>query len=120
MIHLNDRKLIESIKTRNNEKNKLKVYPVKVLNNPITLVKALGVTLVSLKCTDFATNRGCNIDIEYPSNIAIGSFKIFKAKLSKVGGKWQLSHNNKKFTQLHLIARKAFGILIGIKRIEAR
>lgn len=118
MISLNDRQLIEAIKTKNNKKNRIKNYPVSVLNRPITLVKAVGVTLVSLSCTQFATNRGCDIAIEYPSNIAVGSFKKFHAKLEKVEGKWQLSHNGTKFTKLHLIARTALGILIGIKRIE--
>ncbi|MCR9205102.1 MAG: hypothetical protein NXH75_11020 [Halobacteriovoraceae bacterium] len=120
MITLNDRQLIEAIKTKNNKKNRIKNYPVSVLNRPITLVKAVGVTLVSLSCTKFATSRGCDITIEYPSNLAIGSFKNFHAKLEKVEGKWQLSHQGKKFSQLHLVARKALGILIGIKRIEAR
>ncbi|CAM9866727.1 unnamed protein product [Chrysoparadoxa australica] len=120
MITLNDRFLIEAIKTKNNQKNRIKNYPVSVLGKPITLVKAVGVTLVSLSCTNFATSRGCDITIEYPANIAVGSFKNFHAKLEKVDGKWQLSHQGKKFTKLHLVARKALGLLIGIKRIEPR
>lgn len=120
MISLNPRKLISAIKTRNNKKNKVKVYPVSVLDKPITLVKAVGVTIVSLSCTNFATNRGCDISIEYPSNITLGRFKFFHAKLEKVNGKWHLTRDGKPFTKMHLVARKLMGLLIGIKRIDVQ
>lgn len=120
MIALNDRKLIEAIKTRNNKKNKIKTYPVSVLDKPITLVKAVGVTLVSLTCNNFATNRGCDISIEYPSNLTLGKFKYFHAKLEKKDGKWTLTKNGKPFTKMFLVARKLMGLLIGIKRIEVQ
>jgi len=118
MVVINEKKLIGGIKTRNNKKNKIKNYPVTVLDRPITLVKAVGVSLVSLKCENFATSRGCDIIIEYPSNITIGSFKKFKAKLEKRETKWVLTRNGKAFTRMHLISRKVLGLLIGIKRIE--
>ena len=120
MIALNDRKLITAIKTKNNKKNKIKTYPVSVLDKPITLVKAVGVTLVSLSCNNFATNRGCDISIEYPSNLTLGSFKFFHAKLEMVAGKWRLTKDGKPFTQMFLVARKLMGLLIGIKRIDVR
>lgn len=118
MVVINDKKLIGGIKTKNNKKNKVKNYPVSVLDKPITLVKAVGVSLVSLKCENFATSRGCDIIIEYPSNITVGSFKKFKAKLEKQNAKWVLTKNGKAFTKMHLISRKVLGLLIGIKRIE--
>ena len=120
MIALNDRKLISAIKTRNNKKNKIKTYSVSVLDKPITLVKAVGVTLVSLSCKNFATNRGCDIEIEYPSNITLGAFKKFHAKLQRVDGKWALTKDGKPFTKMFLVARKLMGLLIGIKRIDVQ
>lgn len=120
MISLNDRKLISAIKTRNNKKNKIKTYPVSVLNKPITLVKAVGVTLVSLACNNFGTNRGCDIKIEYPSNITLGRFKFFHAKLEKNNGQWRLTKDGKPFSKMYLVAKKLMGLLIGIKRIEVR
>lgn len=118
MITLNSRKLISAIKTRNTKKNKTKVYPVSVLDKPITLVKAVGVTLVSLSCNNFATHRGCDINIEYPSNLTLGKFKFFKAKLEKIEGKWVLTKDGKPFSKMNLVARKLMGLLIGIKRID--
>jgi hypothetical protein len=120
MVTINDRGLISAIKTRNNNKNKVKVYPIGVLDKPITLVKAVGVTLVSLTCNNFATNKGCDISIEYPSNLTVGRFKYFNAKLEKVSSKWQLTHNGKPFQEMFLVARKIMGLLIGIKRIDVR
>ncbi len=117
-VTLNNRKLISAIKTKSSKKKHPKTYPVSVLSQPITLVKAVGVTIISLKCLNFATSKGCDIEIEYPSNITIGSFKTFKAKLEFIKGKWQLTHNSKPFTKMHLISRKLLGLLIGIKRIE--
>ncbi len=117
-LRLNPQKLITAILTKNNKKNKKKVYPVNVLNKPIILVKAIGIDLISLKCDNFATSRGCDITIEYPYNLTIGRFKKFKAKLQKIDGQWQLTdENNKRFNQLFLKAKKILGVLIGIKRI---
>ncbi len=117
LIDLNQSKLISGIKTRNNKKNKIKNYPVNVLNKPITLVKAAGITLVSLSCKNFGTNRGCDIEIEYPSNLTIGQFKIFKAKLEQIDSQWKLTHRGIPFTKLHLESKKFLGLLIGIKKI---
>ena len=118
IIELNPQKLISAIKTKNNKKNKIKKYPVKVLNAPITLVKAVGISLVSLTCSNFATSRGCDIIIEYPYNIAIGKYKKFHAKLLKVDNIWQLQDSNgNRFNHLFLKAKRALGILVGIKYI---
>ncbi len=118
IITVNDRKLISAIKTKNNKKQKIKTYLVNVLNKPITLVKAVGITLVNLSCLKFATNRGCDIVIEYPENITVGKFKKFTAKLEKHKGVWKLTKNGKPFSKMVLISRKLLGLLIGIKRIE--
>lgn len=120
MVTIDDRGLITAIKTRNNKKNKIKTYPISVLDKPITLVKAVGVTLVGLTCTNFATNKGCDITIEYPSNITFGRFKNFHAKLEKTGGRWRLTRDGKPFDNMFLVARKLMGLLIGIKRIETK
>lgn len=120
MVTINDRGLITAIKTRNNKKNKIKTYPISVLDKPITLVKAVGVTLVGLTCTNFKTNQGCDIAIEYPSNITLGRFKNFQAKLEKTGGRWRLTRDGKPFDHMFLVARKLMGLLIGIKRIETK
>lgn len=119
LLDLNERKLISGIKTRNNKKNKIKSYPVSVLGKPITLVKAAGITLVGLSCKNFATSRGCDIEIEYPSNLTIGQFKVFHAKLEKRESQWVLTHQNKAFSKLHLKSRKFLGLLIGIKKVTA-
>jgi hypothetical protein len=117
-LRLNSQKLITAILTKNNKKNKTKVYGVSVLNKPIILVKAVGIELISLKCDNFATSRGCDITIEYPYNLTYGKFKKFNAKLLKVDGKWRLTdQNNKQFNELFLQAKKVLGVLIGIKRI---
>ncbi len=118
VLTLNDRKLIDAIKTINNKKKKTKRYGIEVLGKPITLVKAVGVTLISLRCLNFTTSKGCDIEIEYPSNLTIGSFKTFNAKLERNENGWQLTHKGAPFKKLHLVARKVLGLLIGIKRIE--
>ena len=117
LLELNERQLISGIKTRNNKKNKIKSYPVSVLDKPITLVKAAGITLVGLACKNFATSRGCDIEIEYPSNLTIGRFKIFKAKLEKIENTWKLTHQGVPFSKLHLKSKKFLGLLIGIKKL---
>jgi hypothetical protein len=117
-IRLNQQRLITAILTKNVKKNKLKIYPVNVLGKPIVLVKAVGIELVTLACTNFATSRGCDITIEYPYNVATGNFKKFHAKLVYQNHLWQLQETNgKRFTRLHLKAKKILGVLIGIKRI---
>lgn len=117
-IDLNNHKLISAITTRNNKKNKIKTYPVSVLKKPITLVKAVGITLISLSCTNFTTSKGCDITIEYPYNLTYGKFKKFKAKLKKKDREWVLvDEKDNVFNQLFLKAKKALGLLVGIKRI---
>jgi hypothetical protein len=120
MVEVNQKNEIVAIKTRNNKKNKIKVYPIEKLKTRISLVKTLGVTLVGLRCQDFDKTKGCSIEIEYPSNIMAGSFKTFKAKLERQDDVWILTENQKHFTQMHLVAKKMMGLLIGIKKIDLR
>ena len=117
-LRVNEQELITAILTKSSKKNKLKVYPINVLNKPITLVKALSVELVTLKCINFNTSRGCDIIIDYPRNITLGIFRSFHAKLLKYNGKWQLQdQTGNRFTKLHLQSKTLLGILVGIKRI---
>ena len=120
-LELNPRKLISAMKTRNNKKKKTKRYGLDILSKPIPLAKAAGVVLVSLKCLRFNTAKGCDIEIEYPSNIALGRFKTFKTKLKRKEGKWGFyDEKGNAFTRMHLVSKKVLGILVGIKRIEIR
>ncbi|MBK23198.1 MAG: hypothetical protein CME70_04255 [Halobacteriovorax sp.] len=109
---------IQYIKTINNKKNKQKIYPNNVLKNNVPLVKAAGIELVTLRCENFDPNIGCPITIKYPINVIVMAFKSFKAEIKKVDNKWGLYIGPKKFTKMHLIARKTLGLLIGVKRIE--
>ena len=119
-IETNAKNEITSIKTRNNLKNKIKTYPADILHKEITLVKAVGISLVTLRCHDFNPLSGCPITIEYPSNVAFGHFKKFQAEIKKGdAGSWGL-YAGGQFTELRLMAKKALGLLIGIKRIEPR
>lgn len=117
-VLLNDKGEIAGIRTKNNKKNKIKTYGVDVLNKKITLVKALGVSLITLKCHEFHPEKGCRIDIEYPYNLTYGKFKNFNARILKKNDKWGLYVGDRKFTQMKLVAKKLLGLLVGIKSIE--
>ncbi|MBT3586588.1 MAG: hypothetical protein HN509_16890 [Halobacteriovoraceae bacterium] len=117
-VELNSEKQIISIKTKNNKKNKIKTYKTEMLSKEITLVKALGISLISLKCLHFNPQTGCPIEIEYPYNLTYAKFKRFKAAIKKVDGRWGLYSGDRKFTKMRLVAKKFAGLLIGIKRIE--
>jgi len=109
---------IVKIKTRSNPKNKIKEYGPEVFANELPLVKAAGIVLVGLRCSNFNPATGCDIVISYPYNIAIINFDKFSAQLKQVGGEWGLYANDKKFTQMHLVANRMLGILVGVDRIE--
>ncbi|MCP4913399.1 MAG: hypothetical protein GY909_09775 [Oligoflexia bacterium] len=117
LVTVDEKKEVVAIKTRNNKKNKIKVYKTNVLDKPITLVKTLGITLISLKCSNFNKSTGCNIEIEYPYNVTYGKFRKFNCKLIKDDGEWKLSHGKKSFSHLHLKANKVVGLLVGIKKL---
>lgn len=117
-VGVNKNNKISYIKTINNKKNKVKIYPNNVLKKNLPLVKAAGIELVTLKCADFSPNKGCPITIRYPVNIVLMAFKSFKAEIKKVEGKWGLYVGPNKFTRMHLVQRKVLGLLIGVKRIE--
>lgn len=118
LVGVDDKNVIQYIKTINNKKNKVKIYPNKVLKNNVPLVKAGGVELVTLNCSQFDPTKGCPITIKYPINVLVMAFKSFKAVIRKENGQWGLFVGPKKFTKMHLIARKMLGLLIGVKRIE--
>lgn len=121
LVDTNEKNEITAIKTRNNLKKKTKTYPPEILGDEITLVKAAGISLVTLRCHNFNPKRGCPITIEYPYNIAFGNFKKFQALIKKnKKGQWGLYTREGQFKKLHLVAKKALGLLIGIKRIEPR
>lgn len=107
------------IKTKSN-KGKVKSYPLAVLDREVVLVKAIGVSLVTLMCTNFHQTNGCPIEIEYPSNLTYGKFSRFQAQLINHNGQWQLQSSGRAFTSMHLMAKKLLGLLIGVERIELR
>ena len=110
---------IKGIKTRNNKKNKVKFYPPKVLDKSMTLLKAAGIKLITLKCQNFKPNKGCSIIIEYPTNIALGKFKKFHAQIKMKDGQWGMySTSEQKFRRMHLVSKKLLGLITGIKKIE--
>ena len=109
---------IKGIKTRNNKKNKVKYYPPEVLDKSMTLLKAAGIKLITLKCKGFRPGKGCDIVIEYPSNILLGKFKKFHAQIRMKKGQWGMySDNNQKFRRMHLVSKKTLGLITGIKQI---
>ncbi len=118
-IATDDKDEIVSIISKNNKKNKTKIYNHSLLSKEITLVKTLGISLVTLRCVDFDPQAGCRIKIHYPKNILLANFKDFDSRLRKVNGEWGLYIGSRKFTKLNLIAKKILGALVGIKRIDA-
>ncbi len=119
ILNLDHNNQVSAIKTKSN-KGKVKVYPVGVLGNQIVLVKAVGVSLVTLLCKNFDQENGCSIEIEYPSNLTYGKFLKFESQLVKTEHNWQLQSQDRRFSSMHLVAKKVFGILIGVDRIELR
>lgn len=118
LVGVDKNNVIQYIKTINNKKNKVKIYPNKVLKNNVPLVKAAGIELVTLNCKNFNPSEGCPITIKYPTNVIVMAFSSFKAVIKKENGKWGLFIGSRKFTKMHLISKKVLGLLIGVKRIE--
>lgn len=119
ILMLDTNQKVSGIRTKSN-KGKIKNYPLNVLDREVVLVKAVGVALVTLLCKDFKQEIGCPIEIEYPSNVTYGKFLRFKSQLSFTDGKWQLESHGRPFSVMHLVAKKLFGLLIGVERIELR
>tara|TARA_R110000868_G_scaffold61524_1_gene186932 strand:+ start:43948 stop:44616 length:669 start_codon:yes stop_codon:yes gene_type:complete len=119
VLSRDEKEKVIAIKTINN-KGKEKIYPLSVLDREIVLAKAVGVSLVTLRCHQFNQEAGCPLEIEYPSNVTYGKFLRFKANLVKRESGWQLESGNRKFTSMHLVAKKFFGLLIGVERLELR
>lgn len=118
-IEVDQKNVLQKIKTRNVAKNKVKEYGIDLLSKNIVLVKAIGMDLITLKCVEFNPATGCDLEIKYPSNLAVANFSEYQAKLVRTEKSWELrSQNNIKFTEMRLIARKVAGLLVGIKRIE--
>lgn len=110
---------IQLIKTYSAHNNKFKEYALDVLMNRITLVKAAGIQLITLRCIEFKPESGCKLEIYYPSNLAVANFSEYYAKLVRTKDSWELqTEEGFKINRLHLIAKKAIGLLVGIKRIE--
>lgn len=119
ILTFDDKQLVNAIKTKSN-KGKVKIYPLNVLDREVVLVKAVGVALVTLVCKNFKQEKGCPIEIEYPSNVTYGKFLRFQAELVQAKDTWQLESRGRPFTSMHLVAKKLFGLLIGVDRIELR
>lgn len=119
ILMLDANQKVSGIRTKSN-KGKIKNYPLNVLDREVVLVKAVGVALVTLLCKDFKQEVGCPIEIEYPSNVTYGKFLRFQSQLAFSDGKWQLESRGRPFTVMHLVAKKLFGLLIGVDRIELR
>ena len=120
MVEVDKKNDIVRIKTRNNKKNKLKIYNTDVLDKPISLVKvsALGLRLIDLTCKGFSPTKGCNIEIKYPYNIISGKNYYFHAILKRVKNKWGLYENGRLYNRMNLLPKKLLGLLVGIKGIQ--
>lgn len=119
IIGVDESNSIKYVKTINNKKKKVKIYKNELLKNNLPLVKAAGIELVTLRCENFDASKGCPISIRYPTNIIVMAFKSFKAEIKKnSNGEWGLYIGPKRFTSMKLIAKKVFGLLIGVKRID--
>jgi hypothetical protein len=118
IVGVDDKNTIQYVKTINNKKQKSKIYHNNLLKKNLPLVKAAGIELVTLRCEKFDPNKGCPISIRYPTNVLVMAFKSFKAEIKKVNGEWGLYIGSQKFTKMKLIAKKVFGLLIGVRRIE--
>jgi hypothetical protein len=115
---VDENNLIQAIKSFSSRKNRTRTYGGAVLRDRITLVKTLGMELVTLRCLNFSPSNGCKIEIEYPYNITYGNFKKFYAYLKKIDGKWALTNERGQvFKSMHLKSKKILGLLVGIKRI---
>jgi len=117
-VEVNEKNEIVNIKSRNDKKNKIKIYPAAILHKRVTLVKAAGFHLVTLLCAPFDAKTGCPIVIKYPTNIILQSYKNFKAEIRFRDNKWGLFVGPNRFTRMHLVAKKPLGLLIGVRRIE--
>lgn len=118
VVEVNENNHIEQIITKRKPRPKIKRYPTTVLDKEITLVKTLGITIVGLTCHKFSPSKGCPITINYPSNIALGSFKDFNAEIRVVNGEWKILANNRPFQTMSLKSKRILGLLVGIKSIE--
>ena len=118
-INVNDKNEIVSIQSTRKPNIKKKIYGASILEKEMTLVKTVGIKLVTMKCHKFTATRGCDIEISYPRNITLAKFRSFFAQLRKIGGKWGLySAHGDKFNRLNLISNKVLGLLVGIREIQ--
>lgn len=107
------------IKTYNVNKNRFREYGLDVLNNRISLVKAAGIELISLRCLEFNPDTGCKLEISYPKNVAVANFGEFQAMLKRLDKSWEIQTlDGHRIDRLHLISKKLLGLLVGIERIE--
>ncbi len=111
---------IVSIQIRNNRKKRTKTYPVEKLREKIPLAKTAGITLIELRCLNFRPKHGCTVQIEYPYNITYGSFRQFRTELKLQDGKWGFYQSGQRFQGIHMVAKKLFGLLVGIQEIQLR
>lgn len=111
---------IVSIRTKNNQKNRVKTHGRDILNEEIGLVKTAGTKIITLRCHDFDPKTGCAITIKYPSNIALGTYRDFHAEIKNEGGEWGLHSGGRRFKEMRLIGKTFLGLIIGIKRVELR
>ncbi len=120
MIEINEKNEIVGIQSRNNKKKKVKKYGLDVLQKPIALVKAAGISLVTLKCSNFDPKKGADIEIEYPHNIVFSYFKTFKSQIKKLeDGSWVFyTTKGKSFKKMNLIPKTLLGVLLGVERVE--
>ena len=115
---VDEKNLIKAIQSFSSRKNRTKTYASNVLGDKVTLVKSMGIDLVTLRCIDFRPDKGCKIEIEYPYNITYGNFDKFYAYLVQKNGQWVLTNDRGQvFTKMFLKAKKFLGMLVGIKKI---
>lgn len=120
MLKINYRGLIDGFKTRDNKKKKTKSYPVSIMEDAVPLVKSGGIKLVSLRCENFNTARGCDMIIRYPYNLTYGRFKEVKCQIKRTGRNWGIYHDGKKVTKMHMTSKKLLGTLVGIEKVELK
>jgi hypothetical protein len=86
----------------------------------IILDRRDGRNIIVLKSENFASHNGGDIEIDTLFNGITGSRKSYMLDLQRHGQDWKVERNGNIVTQMHLISKKIFGKVVGIKGITTK
>lgn len=100
--------------------NEREKFDVKALRKGVVLREEEGLSVITLKSSDFEADRGGHFNVTYLSNGLTKRYAKQELSIELMRNKWTVYYQGRVVKKLNFIIKKIFGKPVGIDRIDVQ